>query len=47
VLKLVVDNVDHTAIFELEEAAAGGWEDDNGEAVVPEDEQLHVSPEGG
>jgi len=47
VFELVVDGVDHAAIFELEEAAAGCWEDESGRAIVPEDEQLHLSPQGG
>ena len=47
VFELVVDGVDHAAVFELEEAAAGGGKDEGGEACVPEDEQFHVAPEGG
>jgi len=47
VLELVVEGADHLAIFELVEAAAGGWEDDGGIACVSEDEQFHIAPEGG
>ena len=47
VLEFVVDGVDHAAIFELEEAAAGGGKDKCRRATVAEDEQLHVAPESG
>ena len=38
VLEFVADGVYHAAIFELEEAAAGGRKDEGGRAVVAEDE---------
>src|ERR1700733_3359379 len=47
VFELVVDGVDHAAVFKLEEAAAGGGEDEDGQASVSEDEQFHVAPESG
>ena len=47
VLELVVDDVDHAAVFKLKEAAAGAWKNEDGKACVSEDEQLHVAPEGG
>ena len=46
VFELVVDGVDHAAVFKLEEAAAGGGKDEGGQACVAEDEHLHVAPEG-
>jgi hypothetical protein len=47
VFELVVEDVDHAAIFKLEEASAGCGEDEARQAVMSEDEELHVAPEGG
>jgi predicted alpha/beta superfamily hydrolase len=46
VFEFVVDDIDHTAVFKLEETAAGCGKDEYGKAGVPEDEQFHVAPEG-
>jgi hypothetical protein len=47
VFELVVDGVDHAAIFKLEETALGGGKDNRWKTCVSEDEQLHISSEGG
>ena len=44
--QLVMNGVDHPAIFKLEEASAGGRKDQSGQACMTEDEQFHVAPEG-
>jgi hypothetical protein len=43
--ELVMNGVDHTAVLELEEAAAGGGKDECWEAGVTEDEQFHLPTE--
>jgi len=43
--EFVVEDVDHAAVFKLEEAAAGCRKHQCGKACVSEDEQLHVAPE--
>src|SRR5258708_4344832 len=47
VFELVVDDVDHAAVFKLVEAAAGAGKDEYGKSCVTENEELHVAPEGG
>ncbi|MEO6983396.1 MAG: hypothetical protein ABI072_09815 [Edaphobacter sp.] len=42
-LDLVGDDGDHAAVFALEEAAAGGGEDERGVSGMTEDEQLHLA----
>ena len=42
-LEFVLDGVDHAAVFELEEAAAGGGKDNRGDAGVAEGEELHLA----
>jgi hypothetical protein len=46
-LDLPGDGVDHAAIFELEETALRGGEDERGDTAVSEDEELHLSAERG
>jgi hypothetical protein len=44
VFELVVDDVDHAAIFKLEEASAGAGKNEDRKACVSEDEEFHVAP---
>ena len=46
-VELPANGVDHAAVFVLEEAALGGREDQEGQAGVPEDEEVHAPAERG
>lgn len=45
VLEFVLDGVDHAAVFELEEAPAGGGKNNRGDAGVAKGEEFHLAAE--